>query len=204
MPKIITELKEKGVLRSQAIVRALEDVDRADFLPEDLHDVAYEDTALPIDGGQTISQPYTVVFMLEQLHVRPGDIVLDIGYGSGWQTALLAHLVGPSGKVYAFEVVPMLCEQGKEHLEKYPSLAPRIQFLCMSAQNGYAKAAPFDRIVSAAAVREAPKPWHEQLLPGGRMVYPKGNSLILEVKKPDGHFDIKEFPGFVFVPFVEA
>jgi protein-L-isoaspartate(D-aspartate) O-methyltransferase len=203
MPKLITALKERGVLRSPAIVRALEEVDRADFLPEDLRYAAYEDTALPIGGGQTISQPYTVVFMLEQLHVRPGDIVLDVGFGSGWQAALLAHLVGPSGKVYAFEVVPSLCKLGKGNLDKYSALTGRVQLLCISAQNGYAGAAPFDRIVSAAAVQEVPAAWRKQLLPGGRMVYPKGNSLMLEIKKPDGSFDKKEFPGFVFVPFVE-
>ena len=73
----------------------------------------------------------------------------------------------------------------------------------MSAQDGYAEAAPFDRIISAAAVQRVPASWREQLLPGGRMVYPKGNELVLEVKKPNGSFDVKEFPGFVFVPFVE-
>lgn len=204
MPNLIAELKEKGVLQSPSILRALEEIDRADFLPEELRDVAYEDTALPIGEGQTISQPYTVVFMLEQLQVRPGDVVLDVGYGSGWQTALLAHLVGPSGKIYAFEVVPFLCATGKENLEKYANLAQWVQCLCMSAQSGYVEVAPFDRIVSAATVRDVPRQWHEQLSLGGRMVYPKGNSLMLEVKNSDGSFERKEFPGFVFVPFVEV
>lgn len=204
MPKLVAALRERGVLHSPSIVRALEEIDRVDFLPEDLSDAAYEDTALPIGGGQTISQPYTVVFILEHLHVRSGDLVLDVGFGSGWQTALLAHLVGPSGKVYAFEVVPLLCEQGKRNLDKYPNLAVRVHLLCMSAQSGYAEVAPFDRIVSAAAVEKVPGAWREQLLPGGRMVYPKGNALFLEEKMTGGSFDVKEFPGFVFVPFVEV
>jgi protein-L-isoaspartate(D-aspartate) O-methyltransferase len=203
MPKLIAALIERGVLQSPNVVRALEEVDRADFLPEDLRYAAYEDTALPIGGGQTISQPYTVVFMLEQLHVRPGDVILDVGFGSGWQTALLAHLAGPSGKVYAFELVPSLCEQGRGNLDKYPNLAQRVQLLCMSAQSGYGEVAPFDRIVAAAEVKRVPAAWREQLLPGGRMVYPKDNALVLEVKKSGGSFDMKKFPGFVFVPFIE-
>ena len=202
MPKLIEALKKRGVLQSPEIMRALQKVDRADFLPEELRDVAYEDTALPIGEGQTISQPYTVVFMLEQLHVRPGDAVLDVGFGSGWQTALLAHLAGSSGRVYAFELVPSLCEQGTGNLAKYPALAQRVKLLCMSAQEGYAEAAPFDRIIAAAAVETVPDAWREQLLPGGRMVYPEGHSLMLEIKKPDGSFSKQEFPGFVFVPFI--
>ena len=203
MQKLIKRLKGRGVLQSPDIIRALEDIDRVDFLPEELRDSAYEDTALPIGAGQTISQPYTVVFMLEQLQVRSGDVVLDVGFGSGWQTALLAHLVGPSGKIYAFEVVPELCELGKGNLEKYPNLAGRVRLLCMSAQSGYAEVAPFDRIVAAAEVTQVPGAWREQLVPGGRMVYPKGNALVLETKRADGTFAVKEFPGFVFVPFVE-
>ncbi|MEK7612643.1 MAG: methyltransferase domain-containing protein [Patescibacteria group bacterium] len=203
MPKLIEQLKERGVLHSPAIIRALEEIDRADFLPEELKYAAYEDTALPIAGGQTISQPYTVVFMLEQLHVRPGDIILEVGYGSGWQTALLAHLTGPSGRVYAFEIVPGLCSEGAQNLQKYPHLASRVRTLCMSGQSGYAEAAPFDRIIVAAEVISVPKAWRAQLIINGRMIYPKENALILEVKKPDETFEVTKFPGFVFVPFIE-
>ncbi|HEY4501943.1 MAG TPA: methyltransferase domain-containing protein [Candidatus Paceibacterota bacterium] len=204
MPKLIEHLKDKGVLHSPAIIRALEEVDRADFLSEDMKDVAYEDTALPIGGDQTMSQPYTVVFMLEQLQVRPGDIVLDVGYGSGWQTALLSRLVGPSGKIYAFEIVPQLCELGRKNLLAYAQLSKRTEFLCMNAKGGYGEVAPFDRIIAAAEVKtEVPQAWRDQLLPGGRMVYPKGNALVLEVKRPNGSFEVKTFPGFVFVPFIE-
>lgn len=203
MPELIEKLQQRGVLHSPSIIRALEDVDRADFLPDDLKEIAYEDTALPIGEAQTIYQPYTVVFMLEQLQVRPGDIILEVGYGSCWQTALLAHLVGPSGRVYALEVALNLCRQGEANLSKYTQLMKRTECVCMNAKDGYAKAAPFDRCIAAAEVEEVPEEWRGQLLPRGRMIYPRGSALILEVKHSDGTFTTQEFPGFVFVPFVK-
>ena len=200
---LVTHLKQTGVLHSASILAAFEEIDRADFVPENLKPLAYEDTALPIGGGQTISQPYTVAFMLEQLQVRGGDTVLDVGYGSGWQTALLSHLVGPSGRVYAFEVLPILCRQGENHLEKYPHLARRVQFLCRSGERGYPEKAPFDRIIAAAEVTETPPAWREQLKPSGRMMYPRNGALILEEKRRDGSIRTASFPGFAFVPFVK-
>ncbi|MBI2025379.1 methyltransferase domain-containing protein [Candidatus Kaiserbacteria bacterium] len=203
MPPLVAHLKQTGVLRSAPVLAAFEEIDRADFVPENLKPLAYEDTALPIGGGQTISQPYTVAFMLEQLQVRGGDTVLEVGYGSGWQTALLSHLVGPSGRVYAFEVLPTLCRLGENNLEKYPHLARRVQFLCRSGEKGYPEKAPFDRIIAAAEVAEAPPAWREQLRPSGRMMYPKNSALILEEKRRDGSIKAAAFPGFAFVPFVK-
>ncbi|HEY4501294.1 MAG TPA: protein-L-isoaspartate O-methyltransferase [Candidatus Paceibacterota bacterium] len=200
---LITHLKQTGILRSAPILAAFEEVDRADFVPENLKPLAYEDTALPINSGQTISQPYTVAFMLEQLQVHSGDIVLEIGYGSGWQTALLLHLVGPLGRVYAFEILPMLCKQGENNLEKYPHLARRVQFLCRSGEKGYPEKAPFDRIIAAAEVTEAPPAWLEQLKHSGRMMYPRNGALVLEEKGQDGSIKVTSFPGFAFVPFVK-
>ncbi len=204
MPPLIAHLRQIGAVHSLSLIRALEEVDRADFVPESVKSRAYEDEALPIGEGQTISQPYTVAFMLEQLQVHLGDTVLDIGYGSGWQTALLAHLVGPAGRVYAFEIVPLLCEQGKSNVEKYPHLARRAQCFCRSGEDGYAEEAPFDRIIAAAEVKEVPGSWRNQMKPGGRMIYPKDDALILEVKKHDGSFETTAFPGFAFVPFIKT
>lgn len=201
MPELIAHLTKTGVLRSPEIIQALREIDRADFVPENLKHRAYEDTALPIEGGQTISQPYTVVFMLEQLQVKPGNKILDIGYGSCWQTALLSYLTGPSGKVCAFEVSPTLCRIGKANLEKYPQLAKRTALICASAQDGYPEEAPFDRIVSAAEVLEVPQSWRTQLATGGRLLYPKRRSLVLEIKRNES-FETREFLGFAFVPFV--
>lgn len=203
MPNLVEHLKEIEVLRSPSVIEALEHVDRADFVPEKYKHLAYEDMALPLLRGQTISQPYTVVFMLEHLRVKRGDFVLEIGYGSGWQTVLLAYLVGERGRVYAFEIVKDLCAMGKENFKKYPSLNSRIETFCMTGKFGHEQAAPFDRIVAAAEVHETPYMWRQQLVKGGRMVYPQDGALVLEIKKEKHAFMIRKFPGFVFVPFVE-
>lgn len=203
MPKLVAHLDAEGVLHSPALKQAFLDVDRADFVPEEVKDEAYEDIPLSLFEGQTISQPYTVAFMLEHLDVRPGNVVLDIGYGSGWQTALLAHLVGLEGRVYALEIVPSLCDFGKANLKKYPGLARRTELHCASGKYGFPKAAPFDRIIAAAEVSDAPHVWREQLKAGGRMVYPEDGALVVDTKTENGDFETESFPGFAFVPFVE-
>lgn len=202
MPPLVKHLRDTGVLKSVELERALLDTDRADFVPADVRVAAYEDTALPIGAGQTISQPYTVAFMLERLRVRSGHKVLEIGYGSGWQTALLAHLVGPQGKVCAIELVPSLCEQGRNNLEKYPHLIQRVELFCRNGEGGCLEAAPFDRIIAAAEVIDVPAAWRDQLASGGRMIYPKNGAIVLEEKNADGSWTAETFPGFAFVPFI--
>lgn len=204
MPQLIEHLQRTGVLRSKLIIEALRFVDRADFVPDELQNAAYEDTALPIGSGQTISQPYTVVFMLEQLSIAKGNRVLEAGYGSGWQTALLAYIVGETGSVYAFEIVPELSEVGRKNIKKYPKLDKRVSLLNASAAEGFLNASPFHRIICGAEVSEVPQAWRDQLEIGGRMVYPYRQGIVAEVKKPDGDFDAEIFPGFAFVPFVHS
>jgi protein-L-isoaspartate(D-aspartate) O-methyltransferase len=204
MPQLIRHLREAGVLRSSSITNALKLVDRADFVPEEVRQAAYEDIPLPIGYNQTISQPYTVVFMLEQLYVSKGHRVLEAGYGSGWQTALLAYLVGETGSVYAFEIISALAEFGRKNISKYPKLDRRISLFNTTAANGLSAASPFDRIICGAEVREVPSAWREQLRSGGRLVYPYKQGIAAEVKQANGHFKTSFFPGFVFVPFVES
>jgi protein-L-isoaspartate(D-aspartate) O-methyltransferase len=198
---LVNHLEVEGVLHSLTIKKALFAVERENFVPPALKHLSYEDTALPLEEGQTISQPYTVVFMLEQLSAQPGQSVFEAGYGSGWQTALLAHLVGPRGMVYAFEINPALCRRGRSNLQRYPNLLSRISLFCLSAARGYPEMAPFDRIICGAEVAQAPQPWREQLKIGGRMVYPSHKSIMVETKLEDGSFKVEEHHGFVFVPF---
>ena len=112
MKYLIKELIEEGVLKTPSIIEAFEKIDRKDFTPEGLRDKAYLNTPLPIGYGQTISQPFTVAFMLELLQPQSGDKVLEVGSGSGWQTTLLASIVGnfpiDGGKVFALELIPEL------------------------------------------------------------------------------------------------
>ncbi len=205
MDELVKEIKSRGVLRSENIEKALRATDRRDFVPEDMKKYAYLDEALPIGSGQTISQPYTVVFMLELLRVSAGQEVFDIGCGSGWQTALLAHIVGKNGSVCAVELVPELCTFGEKNVAKYPELFRKVKFFCQNAESGLPREAAafggFDRIIAAAEVEKIPGSWREELKDGGIMVYPSGGSLFRETRE-GGEFRKEEFPGFEFVPFI--
>ena len=206
MEELVIKLEEEGVLKSPLIKGAFLKVDRKNFLPEELKDRAYEDSALPIGEGQTISQPFTVAFMLELLEPRRGDKIMDVGSGSGWTSALLSHIVGEpnnSGKIFAFEIKNELCEFGERNVEtSYPKLARHISFICGDAKDGLPVEASFDGILSSAEVLEVPKAWRHQLRVGGRLIYPKGGSLFKEIKLGENKFGLKEYPGFVFVPFI--
>ena len=204
--QLIKSLQARGVLRSPGIRKALKKVDRKKFVPDEQAALAYDDIPLPIGEGQTISQPYTVVFMLELLKPRRGERIVDIGSGSGWQTGLLAEIAGPHGKIYAIEIIPSLCDLGERHIARFPELQERIEFYCQNAAPGLpeiaGKVGGFDAIIAAAEVREAPDAWRRQLKVGGRMVYPKSASLFLETKNKDGTFSVDQYLGFSFVPFV--
>src|SRR5687767_9613389 len=117
--QLMDELIAEGVLRTPRILEAFRAIDRADFVPDDLKGQADVNAPLPIGEGQTISQPLTVAFMLELLQPQPGNNILDLGSGSGWQTALLAHIVGGEGRVTALEIIPELYEQSRKNIEKY-------------------------------------------------------------------------------------
>lgn len=207
MNTLVELLEREGVLRSPLVKEAFSRVDRKDFVPRDFLSRAYDDIALPIGAGQTISQPYTVAFMLEHLAVKQGEHVMDVGHGSAWQSVLLAEMVGEKGRVFAIELVPELCELGRRNAEKYPELQKRITFYCQNAAPGLPKEAErvggFDAIIAAAEVPQVPEAWGKQLKVGGRLLYPKGNSIFKEIKKADGVFSKEEFHGFVFVPFIE-
>lgn len=204
MEELIRELKNKGVLRSKRIEEALRAFDRTDFVLEEEKGSAYLDTALPIGFGQTISQPYTVIFMLELLRMKEGMQILEVGYGSGWQTALLAHLVGERGKIFAMEIVPELCRFGEKNVQKYLELSKRVSFYCHSAAGKLPEIkVGFDRIIAAADVRNLPEAWRVSLKVDGVLVYPSTSSIFKETKVSETEFLKEEYPGFVFVPFVE-
>jgi len=206
MEELVRNLTRTGVLKSPCIIEAFLNVDRKDFLPAGMERMAYFDEALPIGYGQTISQPYTVAFMLELLAPEVGDRIMDVGYGSGWTSVVLAHIVREEGRIYAFERVRELCEFGEENVKKYPEYEKRIEFFCKDATPGLPQEARpeggFDGIIVAAELSEVPNAWREQLKRGGRLVYPKANSIFQEKKGNADSFDVREYHGFVFVPFI--
>ena len=203
MGNLIQELINLGYLKTPRIIEAFQKIDRAHFVSAKYTDLTYINEPLPIGHGQTISQPLTVAFMLELLQPEEGNKILDIGSGSGWQTALLAHIVGEKGKVYAMEVVPELKEYGEKNVSKYNFVKEgRVEFFAQSAEEGLPEKAPFDRIIAAASCEKIPESWKEQLVIGGRMVVPVKNSIVLLTKDKENHIIEKEFHGFAFVPFI--
>ena len=208
MEELVDHLVQLRYLKTPRIIKAFKQVDRQNFVPEDLRDEAYINAPLPIGFGQTISQPLTVAFMLELLQPQPGDKVLDVGAGSGWQAALVAHIVygeprrtmGPRGKVYALEIVPELKEFGEQNVKKLG--LKNIEFFCADARAGLAKFSPFNKIIGAAASTEIPPALLKQLAPGGRIVFPVNDALVLGVKSEAGQIKFQKFPGFRFVPLV--
>lgn len=201
---LVDFLVQDGVLKTPAIIEAFRAIDRADFVPNHLRTEAYVNAPLPIGGGQTISQPWTVAFMLELLEPKRSQNILDVGSGSGWQTALLAQIVGGKGHVTALDVVPELCQKSMVSLDRYQFIQRGIvEVHCQDAHSGFAARAPYDRIIGAAMLEELPQAWVDQLQPNGLMVAPMSGSVWRWHKDIDGKLSAEEFPGFAFVPFVE-
>ena len=198
---LLKSLKEKGF--SKQILKAFEKVKREDFIPEILKDRAYEDTALSLGFGQTISQPYTIATMLSLLELKPSLRVLEVGSGCGYVLALLSEILGSKGKVFGIEIIKELGEKSKENLENYEN----IKVYNKNGRLGLKTKAPFDRIIISAAYNEIPKPLIEQLKENGIIVAPVGSHYsqsLIAYKKVMGKIGIeKEIPGFIFVPLVD-
>jgi protein-L-isoaspartate(D-aspartate) O-methyltransferase len=185
---------------SHAVMTAMGKVPRHRFVPYHQEVFAYKNRALPIGEGQTISQPFLVALMTDLLDLKPGDTVLEVGTGSGYQAAVLAELVA---KVYTIEIVEPLAKRAMKRLEGlgYRNVEVRIG----DGYNGWSEAAPFDSIVVTAAPAEIPKPLIDQLKPGGQMVIPAGRShdsqhLLVVAKEPDGTSTTKRTLPVSFVP----
>jgi len=189
--------KDTKVLRISEVKRAFKKIDRVDFVLESYKEEAYEDYPLPIGFGQTISQPTTVVFMLELLNLKPNSKVLDVGSGSGYTTALLATIVSGSD-VLGLEIVPELAEMGKRNLAKYNF--PNAKIECNDGRFFFTgNSQKFDRILVNAAAEEIPENLLEILKPEGIMVIPIRHSLFQVHKKGNGKVEFTEYPGFAFV-----
>jgi protein-L-isoaspartate(D-aspartate) O-methyltransferase len=175
-------------------------VPRQDFLPDNMRESAVLDTALPIGFGQTNSQPSTVAMMLDWLDVEPNNKILDVGSGSGWTSALLSHLTGKKGKVIAVEIVPELVRFGRDNCSKLGIKNAAFQQAGKSI--GWPAEAPYDRILVSAAGQSVPPELIDQLAPGGRLVIPVRNTIMVIDKDEHGKLSRTEHPGFVFVPLI--
>lgn len=184
------------------VEQAFKRTPRAKFLPPDMAGLARFDNALPIGFGQTISQPTTVQLMLEWLEVEPGNKILDVGSGSGWTTALLSHLTGVGGHVYAVEIIPELVEFGRTNCARLG--IKNVKVYQAGKDCGLPRFGPYERILVSAAAEEVPNELLDQLKVGGKMVIPVRHE-ILEIEKlgPD-KYETTNHPGFVFVPLVKG
>lgn len=197
---MIQALQKRGSLRDPKIIAAFEHADRRLFvLPENL-DQAYEDIPLSIGRGQTISQPFTVAFMLELLEVHEGDSVLDIGCGSGWTTALLSFLAGKNGSVIGVERIADLAEFAKQNIDKLKITNAKI--FAAEKKLGLTKKAPYDRILVSAAADEFPSALLKQLSVGGTLVIPVKNEVWKVKKISDTKKLIEKYADFIFVPLI--
>ncbi len=196
--KLYAYLEASQGFANKYIEQAFREIDRADFVLSEYREMAYQDTALPIGHGATISQPTTVLFMLNQLQPSRSEKILDVGSGSGWTTALLAKIVGDSGEVIGTEIVPELVKFGNKNLKKYNFKNAKI--ILAGKRLGLSRQAPFDRILVSAAAAKLPDELPKQLTVGGRIIIPVQGSIWKIDRISKNKFDEQEFPGFLFVP----
>ena len=181
------------------VAAAFAAVPRAPFLPPDQQRFAGVDRALPIGYDVTNSQPSTVRAMLELLAVRPGDRVLDVGCGSGWTTALLAHLTGPEGRVIGVELIPEVLASCRRAL----GVVPQIELhQAVPGVLGWPDGAPYDRILVSADAAHVPVPLVEQLTPDGTLVGPVRGRMLRIHRRPGAAPQVEEHGRYVFVPLV--
>lgn len=201
---LVEILIRNGYLKSPQVIRAFNEITRADFVPKEFEQEAEVDIPLPIGFGQTISQPTTVAIMFELLDAQAGQRVLDIGSGSGYTSALLGNIVGTNGKVAAIEYLPELHEMTKTNIEKFGLVsAGVVECVLGDGNEGYASLQPYDRILVSAAPDDIPQALKTQLAVGGKMVIPIHNHLCYIEKRGENDFYREEFPGFSFVPLVQ-
>src|SRR3954447_3304352 len=197
MPPESLDLRDVSDAR---VLAAMETVPRELFVPDQLREHAYDDAALPIGSGQTISQPYMVAKICEALALRGDEHVLDVGTGSGYQAAVLAEL---AGEVDTIERIPALAEQARDNLKA--AGYERVQVHVGDGSQGLAARAPFSAIAVAAAAPQLPQTLYDQLEPRGRLVVPVGRrrmqQLQVIVRSPEGPAILRSVP-CRFVPLV--
>ncbi|MCW4023520.1 MAG: protein-L-isoaspartate(D-aspartate) O-methyltransferase [Candidatus Bathyarchaeota archaeon] len=209
--KLIDNLKWQGILKTEKTIKALCNVPRARFLPQDKQEYAAADVPLPLGFGQTISAPHMVSIMNEALNLAVGHKVLEVGAGSGWHAATIAELIAPRdvprsewGHIYTVEIVQSLAEQARKSILN-AGYGDRVTIVNADGSKGYSEKAPFDRIVVTAAAPEVPPPLLDQLKSGGTMVIPVGKAALFQslmrlTKDFDDNVSQENLGGVAFVP----
>lgn len=197
--RLAAQLQAKGISQP-AVLAAFRTVPRHAFVESAFAEQAYQDNALPIQSGQTISQPYTVAYQTELLELSPGDRALEIGTGSGYQCAILCEI---GGEVFTIERIPELQKRAKAMLTQL-GYAP--VYKTGDGTAGWPAMAPFDAIVVTAAAPAAPDRLREQLAVGGRLVVPVGTrasqQMLRIVRESETEFRTERYDNFKFVPLI--
>ena len=198
---LIRYWRTSGIVKDENVLDAFRKVPRENFVPLEMKKHAYDDDALPLFEGQTISQPTTVMIMTQALEVKKGMKVLEVGSGSGYQAALLSKLAGPEGFVVTTEILPSLVTFAKANLKNYKNV------IVVKADGflGYEKEALYDRVIVTAAATDISTELQNQLKIGGIIVAPLGSrhvQQLIKMKKTKQGF-VKEYLGnFSFVPLL--
>jgi protein-L-isoaspartate(D-aspartate) O-methyltransferase len=195
------QIESRGI-RDPKILEAFRAVPREEFLAEDYRDLAYGDHPLPIEAGQTISQPYIVAMMIQAAEIKPGDKVLEVGAGSGYAAAVISRI---ASSVVAIERKAELVRVAQERMQRMGY--DNVKIIEGDGTRGWPDEAPFDAIVAAATGSHVPKPWIEQLADGGRVVMPVGDpgwvqKLVKVTRGPKGKLITEDLGGVRFVPLI--
>jgi protein-L-isoaspartate(D-aspartate) O-methyltransferase len=194
------QIQARGV-RDEKVLQAMRKVPRHFFVPDDLKPYAYADEPLPIGEGQTISQPYIVAYMTEALELKGHERVLEVGTGSGYQTAILAEIVK---QVYTIEIVGLLSSRAEEVLHRLGYT--NVRFKISDGTFGWQENAPYDAIMVTAAPPSVPKRLEEQLSLSGRMIIPVGEGFqeLILITREKRHFKKKKLLPVRFVPLIST
>jgi len=200
--RLIERLKRYGYIRSKEVEDAMLSVKREDFVPPSVRRYAYDDTPLEIGFGQTISAPHMVAMMCEELELKKGLKILEIGAGSGYHAAVISRIIGEEGKIYSIERIAELAEFARKNLEK--AGIKNVEVIEGDGSLGLPEYAPYDRVLVTCSAPDIPEPLVEQLKEGGIILIPVGRTFSVLIKgiKKGKRLEKREICECAFVPLI--
>lgn len=199
---LIEELEQRGYIQSQCVKKAFQHIPREQFIPKRLREHAYEDMPLFIGNGQTISAPHMIAIMIEELELRPGLKILEVGTGSGYHAALVSQIIGSEGRVYSIERFEDLAEQARTNLKKVG--IENVTVKHGDGSRGLSLHQPYDRIFVTCAAPSIPQPLKDQIDDPGIILIPVGKTFcqLIKYKKENEKESSKNLMGCSFVPLI--
>ncbi len=199
--RLVEQLKKTGYIKSKKVADAMEAVPRHLFIPVSMSHKAYMDAPLPIGSGQTISAPHMVAMMIEELDLKEGMKVLEVGGGRGYHAAVISRVIGESGEVISVEILPELAKKGRDMFNRLNY--NNIKIVVADGSEGYEKESPYDRISVACGAPSIPDPLIAQLKENGKMLIPVGGQYfqnLFRITKTKNKIKKEDLGGVLFVP----